>query len=147
MTIIKQNRNMLNAELNDHLLLFNILLAIYNVDDDVCFHFTIHYHEVLHVGTIKQYPLGSCIKDVRVNCQSLGCTSQWACVMHPELSPPCIYTTFITILPKLKTGRNSNDVELLLIKNIAVSVDRTRNIQIFSLTLSQLTYPRNLLLV
>lgn len=53
MTIIKQNRNMLNAELNDHLLLFNILLAIYNVDDDVCFHFTIHYHEVLHVGTIK----------------------------------------------------------------------------------------------
>ena len=67
--------------------------------------------------------------------------------MHPELSPPCIYTTFITILPKLKTGRNSNDVELLLIKNIAVSVDRTRNIQIFSLTLSQLTYPRNLLLV
>ena len=30
-------------------------------------------------------------------------------------------------------------------KQIAVSVDRTRDLQIFSLTLSQLSYPRNLL--
>ena len=54
MKIIKQDRKMLNVELNDNFLLFNILLAIYNVDDDVCFHlnhFTIHYNEVLNVGT------------------------------------------------------------------------------------------------
>jgi hypothetical protein len=43
----------------------------------------------------------------------------------------------------LKLSSDLNPVNQENIKRHAVSVDRTRDLQIFSLTLSQLSYPRN----